>query len=392
MPSKRSKSRERERKRIAREKRSLADKLNEQEKNKERMKKLRLERNEEDKLDDQKKAKEGMERMRSERTEEEKLDDQEKAKEGMKKVRSGRTEEEIVEIKAKSRDWTAFCRSLEVQWKKEENLEAKERMRNMRARKGDAKKELEFVKIVKKHEMRRSRKMRDGKEHLQDNLKSKRGMQLMKDKGNLKEFARRNGGKSDEMRDWELYYKGCKNNADNLAEKRPDIVQVLNEKIREEKEKERKRKQQVEEGGGDWLYSGEMVEYDWIGNGKPQFEEDGFEYKTLTKEELAEIRKQEDLQYKAILKARKEELNEKRREKRQEEKDLLKAPLDPLPVRPLCEYEELREKNIKEREEAMAKSGFFDNLTSYKKEIGLVDNQLLCKAQSGKKKYNEELK
>ena len=64
----------------------------------------------------------------------------------------------------------------------------------------------------------------------------------------------------------------------------------------------------------------------------------------------------------------------------------MKAPLDPLPVRPLCEYEELREKNIKEREEAMAKSGFFVNLTSYKKEIGLVDNQLLSEAQSGKKK------
>ena len=64
----------------------------------------------------------------------------------------------------------------------------------------------------------------------------------------------------------------------------------------------------------------------------------------------------------------------------------MKAPLDPLPIRPLCEYEELREKNIKEREEAMAKSGFFVNLTSYKKEIGLVDNQLLSEAQSGKKK------
>ena len=54
------------------------------------------------------------------------------------------------------------------------------------------------------------------------------------------------------MRDWELYYKGCKNNADNLAGKRPDIVQVLNEKIREEKEKERKRKEQVEEDGILW--------------------------------------------------------------------------------------------------------------------------------------------
>ena len=297
-------------------------------------------------------------RARAKLTDEDKAANSEKERLRIQKFRAEKSEEELDYYKMKDR-------------------EAK---RSARPRRNNA--EVEFVKIVKKHDMRRSRKMRDGKEHLQENLKSKRGMKLMKDEGNLTEFARRNGGKSDEMRDWELYYKGCKNNADNLAGKRPDIVQVLNEKIREEKEKERKRKEQVEEDGGEWLYSGEMGEYYWSGDGKPKFEEDGFECETLTKEELAEIRKQEDLQYEAILKAKKEE----RRKKEQEKKDLLKAPLDPLPIRPLCEYEELREKNIKEREEAMAKSGFFVNLTSYKKEIGLVDNQLLSEAQSGKKK------
>ena len=59
-----------------------------------------------------------------------------------------------------------------------------------------------------------------------------------------------------------------------------------------------------------------MGEYYWSGDGKPKFEEDGFEYETLTKEELAEIRKQEDLQYEAILKAKKEERRKKNKKRR----------------------------------------------------------------------------
>ena len=49
----------------------------------------------------------------------------------------------------------------------------------------------------------------------------------------------------------------------------------------------------------------------------------------------------------------KEELNEKRRQKEQEKKDLMKIPFEALPERDPCEYEKLRENNIKEREEAI---------------------------------------
>ena len=45
-------------------------------------------------------------------------------------------------------------------------------------------------------------------------------------------------------------------------------------------------------------------------------------------------------------------------------------PIDSLPVSEMCQYEKIRESIIKEREEAMAKCKFFENLSETKKEIG----------------------
>ena len=53
-----------------------------------------------------------------------------------------------------------------------------------------------------------------------------------------------------------------------------------------------------------------------------------------------------------------------KKEIEQEKRELMKIPLDPLPERELCEYEKLREKNIKEREAIMEKFGFFNDLNS----------------------------
>ena len=46
-------------------------------------------------------------------------------------------------------------------------------------------------------------------------------------------------------------------------------------------------------------------------------------------------------------------------------------PVNPLPAREMCLYERIREGNIKEREEAMAKSNFFEDLLDAKKDMGL---------------------
>ena len=51
----------------------------------------------------------------------------------------------------------------------------------------------------------------------------------------------------------------------------------------------------------------------------------------------------------------------------------MRIPSDPLPERDLFEYEKIRENNISEREKAMYDSGLFEDLLSYKKDVGLVN-------------------
>ena len=75
-------------------------------------------------------------------------------------------------------------------------------------------------------------------------------------------------------------------------------------------------------------------------------------------------------------------------------------PLDPIPEKELCEYEKLRNRNIKEIEEAMAANNFFEDLREYKKEIGFITkntkqipknaNKAINKGQAKSKKNLEE--
>ena len=54
------------------------------------------------------------------------------------------------------------------------------------------------------------------------------------------------------------------------------------------------------------------------------------------------------------------------KEERKSLKKALKKPFAALPVGELCEYEKIREKNIKERYEAMKKSKFYEELEEAK--------------------------
>ena len=49
----------------------------------------------------------------------------------------------------------------------------------------------------------------------------------------------------------------------------------------------------------------------------------------------------------------------------------MKEPVKPLPAGEPCGYEKIREKNIRERQEAMEACGFFEDLKAYKRKIGL---------------------
>ena len=91
-----------------------------------------------------------------------------------------------------------------------------------------------------------------------------------------------------------------------------------------------------------------------------------------TKEELKSIREQEEKLYEEMRQQKIEEEKEKRKRKRKEMKEAMKKPIPPIPVSERCPYEKVREQIIKEREDAMIESGFFDDLLNYKNEIGLL--------------------
>ena len=91
----------------------------------------------------------------------------------------------------------------------------------------------------------------------------------------------------------------------------------------------------------------------------------------LTEEEKRAVLEAEKREMEAINEHRKQEKLEAKREKERERKEKMAKPIDPLPERELCQYEKIRENIIKEREEAMAKYNFFENLNDTKKDIGL---------------------
>ena len=95
-------------------------------------------------------------------------------------------------------------------------------------------------------------------------------------------------------------------------------------------------------------------------------------YEAPTEEELKAIRQQEEILFQELRQKRKEEEKEKRKQKAEEIKNAMKKPINPLPESELCDYEKLREKNIKEREDTMRESGFFEGLLTYKRHIGLL--------------------
>ena len=81
---------------------------------------------------------------------------------------------------------------------------------------------------------------------------------------------------------------------------------------------------------------------------------------------MKSIEEQAEIRWEACMKEARERRNLKDREKRKAMKEAMKKPIAALPVKELCEYEKIREKNIKERYEAMKKSKFFEELEEAK--------------------------
>ena len=263
----------------------------------------------------------------------------------------------------------------------------RERIRKSRAERKEGESEhkdalvTEFEKINLKHQNRDRRGKRSGKEKLMENLNSKKGMRLFRKEGRLKQYIERVKKNTDQTMDWRNFIKKSKDHADMTSKLKPDIIQKVNEMFREEKEQLRRQKQKEEENerirkakvleeGGEWVFNPEYSEYFWVGEQEPVVDHLP-EFKPLSEKELKKIQEQEEIWLQADIDERKREAKEKRKKKYEEMKAAMKTPIGSFPKKELCEYEKLRERNIKNREQAMEESGFFEDFQKYKKEIGL---------------------
>ena len=215
----------------------------------------------------------------------------------------------------------------------------------------------EYEKIMQKYRKRESQKKRTEEKKEDEKLKKRQGMKIFREEGRLIEFKKRS-----EVSDWKEFVRKGETYSDLLSKKKPDLIDEINQEVREEKEKEREQKEKEMEKRkeGVWDYCGESGEWYWTGPNEPE-EIDTCIYKPLSEEEKRQSEKADELHFKWWAEERAKEKSEKRKQKYKELKEKMATPIDPLPKSKLCPYEKLRERNIKEREEAMRKSGLFDD-------------------------------
>ena len=207
-------------------------------------------------------------------------------------------------------------------------------------------------------------------------------MKLFREKGRLIEYEERPKQNIEAQVEWGKFMKKGSRNSEMVEQQRPDIIQLLNEKTRNEKERARQKAEKEEETerlrtetrneeGGEWIFNQEYSEYYWVGEREPVVEQME-PYKPLSKELLQRIKKQEDEWIEAMIEERKKEAKEKRKPKNERQKAAMKEPMNPPPETEIYAYKRIRINNIREREQAMAESGVFNDLHDYKKEIGLL--------------------
>ena len=213
-------------------------------------------------------------------------------------------------------------------------------------------------------------------------------MRLLNSEGPIKELSRRETGhrKSDDEWVWRKFMRKSQKHAEQLCRNQPDIVEKINESNRIEQEKERLRKEKVE--AGEWDWHGESGEWFWTSKDPPK-DEDSCCYLPLTAEEKKEVLEAEKRELEAMMEQRKKDKLEEKRKKDKERKEQMAKPIDPLPEQELCHYEKIMESIIEEREEAMARYNFFENLNNTKRDIGLYKEDKQSKKKDEGKKQDE---
>ena len=150
-----------------------------------------------------------------------KKSEREENRKRIEKTRANHTEEEKKKESGEARVRMKVFRAQQTTQEKEKARE-RDRIRKRNIRQMKSKEMSDYELILKKQRERKSRENETGKEHLLRNLKQKKGMQLLNTEGRLRQFSRRElgrkeGGKWDEMFDWEQYSHKSKYHSENLA-------------------------------------------------------------------------------------------------------------------------------------------------------------------------------
>ena len=335
----------------------------------------RAQRSEEEKEKDRKADRERKAKKRSEQSEEQKEKEREEARERMAKNRSQLTDVEKESIREKDRKAKAMHRESQSEdtssTKYTDHEREFNRLYKVKMREGQTNAAHEYEIINNLLCMRKLRNSRDGKDHLLDNLKAKRGMQLIKEVGFARTFQNRAFREIDEIVLWKYFVWRGKEFSDILSAKKPDmatkvlgIIEEQNRKYDELKAEEKKR-----EDEGIWWMNPADEAYYWTGKNPPGPDNphpdkrapEIMGYEAPTPEDDLEWDK---LYHKWSRELSEEQRNERNRvarenyHKRKAELEAeLKKPIE-VPDFELSEYEKIREQNIKERNEALKAAGF----------------------------------
>ena len=240
--------------------------------------------------------------------------------------------------------------------------------------------EIEYEQVYNLLKQRKSRQSRDGKAHLLDNLKAKKGMRDLKEIGRLFAFMERGKREKDEEVLWGNFWNKGKQFKDFLTKKQPEIAAKIIEKedIMKKKDIERKKIEEDLDARGRWKW--DCGEYYWTipdENGhkmslgdyeaqceanEPKLSSEEIEKKRKRDQEiwrrhdeqLEKWRQQEREQHKA-------EIAKKAKERRQQKKEELLKPIDMQLSIEKGDYEKARDRTILDRHSAMKESGLFSD-------------------------------
>lgn len=335
---------------------------------------------EDEKMKQRQAAKERMAARRKMMSDQEKDKEKEKSRLGMKKKRHEMTEEQKQiqrrsdqERKAEKRKPFSDDPNPLTYGKLEKEFN---RLYKIRIREGRSEAAHEYEIINNLLCMRKLRSSRNGKEHLLDNLQAKRGMRLIAEFGYKKPFHLKKFRDISEIELWKWFAKRGSSFYEILKEKKPNtaiiVTSILDQEKKEKEEKEANEKAKRDKGF--WEFDYNMDRWMWTGLEPPgpydpDPNDDCEEPQLCPWDDEAErlYNEAKDLEFKWYqetqakwAKEDRERRNKIARDKYHAKKEELLKPII-VPEFELCEYEKIRERNIKEREDALKAAGFCIN-------------------------------